>query len=86
MKINIDLTNNLNYENISFPKSVPVLFHGKEVGECLIDTDGKLEITVKKEHNKLQIINSMGLGIGGHITSREGNIITGINVKEISII
>lgn len=87
MKFKINLSETLKYENIQLPKLVPFFIYGKDVGECLIDTDGEVEITIKnEEYSKKVIKNTLNLGIGGYITSRQGNIITGFELKEISAI
>lgn len=66
-------------------KEIPLLMNGKKIGIAKLNDDLSCKMTVNDE--TINEVNSkLHVGIGGIITSRDGNIINGFNLRECSIV
>lgn len=85
MKLKINLED-LKYCELSHPTTVPVRFMNKVVGEAIIDHTGHAEVSIKGEEEWSKIQHLMQLGVGGVVTSRDKDTVTGFSLVEVSII
>jgi hypothetical protein len=85
MKLTINFGNELKHAKIKYPKILPVTKNCKFVGEALIRSDGMAELNIVNEQQISGIKDILELGVGGVVTSREGNLITGFSLQEVSI-
>lgn len=86
MKLNVNLGSELKHvTNLTYPLTVPVMKNDEVIGKCTIDSEGNGEINIVNEEEYQKIQHILELGVGGIVTSREGNTITGFDLKEVSI-
>lgn len=85
MKLKVNFGDELKHAEIKYPTIVPVKINGEVVGEAVINTDGMAEINIINEQRLSDFQNILMLGVGGVVTSREGDLITGFSLKEASI-
>ena len=84
MKLTINLGDELKHAKVSYPINLPVTKNGEFIGEARIQLDGTAEITIGDRHI-LNTKDALGLGVGGTVTSRKGDTITGFDIEEVSI-
>jgi hypothetical protein len=84
MKLPINYSSELSNAKITYPPIVPVTKNGQFVGEATIESDGA-ELNIVDEKLISEIKDILELGVGGMVTSREGNLITGFRLREVSI-
>ena len=86
MKLTVDFGDELKHANIEYPKQIPVMQNGKIIGEVIHKSkDGVFELDITNKQEISSIKQLLHLGVGGTVTSREGNLITGFDLKEVSI-
>ena len=86
MKLKVNLGDELKHAKIEYTKTVPVTRMGKFVGEAIIQSDGTAELNIVNEQQISDIKDIFELGVGGIVTSREGNLINGFDLREVSIV
>lgn len=85
MKLTVNFGDELKHAKIEYTKTVPVTKNGEFVGEAIIQSDGTAELNIVNGREISRIKHILEVGVGGTVTSREGNLITGFNLREVSI-
>lgn len=85
MKLTVNFGDELKHAEIEYPKILPVTRNGEFIGEAIIQADGMAELNIVNKQQISDLKNILELGVGGMVTSREGNLITGFDLKEVSI-
>ena len=85
MKLTVNFGDELKHATIEYPETLPVTRNGKFVGEAIIQSDGTAELNIVNEQPISRIKDILELGVSGVVTSREGDLITGFNLREVSI-
>jgi hypothetical protein len=75
----------LKHAKIIGSKTVAVFKNHKNIGEAIIQSDGSAEINIVDEQEMSNINDILSFGVGGTVSSREGSIITGFDLNEVSI-
>ncbi len=91
MKLNVNLGNELKHAKIDLPKRLPVFANfdnTKYLGEAVINRNGdnitaEMNIVNEKEIEKIKTI--LECGVSGVITGRKGKLISGFELKSVSI-
>jgi hypothetical protein len=84
MKLTGKFGDEFKYAKITHSKILPVTRDGEFIGTTIIHPDGMAEMNIVNEEQISNIKNI--LGISGVVTSRQGNLITGIDLKGVSIL
>ena len=85
MILESNLDNAIKESITDLPKTVPLKKDGKIIGQTYVGVDGVMKSTIFNKEEMLKIKGNCLFGIGGMVTSREGSLITGLNLKEVSI-
>ena len=85
MKLSVKFGDELKHATIEYPETLPVTRNGKFVGKAIIQSDGTAELNIVNEQLISDIKYIVELGVSGMVTSREGDLITGFNLREVSI-
>ena len=86
LKINLGLEEELKYAKITYTKTIPVKRDSEVIWEAVVNGDGTADVYITNEEQVSNIKRMFEFGIGEIITSRTENLITGIDLKEVSII
>jgi hypothetical protein len=91
MKLTVNFGDELKHAKVNLPKVVPVtknFDNTKLIGEATIKHDGEntiAELNIVNEKEVKNIKQILECGVAGTVTEREGNLITGFNLKGVSI-
>ena len=91
MKLTVNFGDELKHAKVNLPKVVPVtknFDNTKLLGEAEVKLDGNdtiAELNIVNEKEIENIKQILECGVAGTVTARKGNLITGFDLKSVSI-
>lgn len=91
MKMTVNFGDELKHAKVNLPKVVPVtknFDNTKLLGEAEVKQDGNdtiAELNIVNENEIENIKQILECGVAGTVTERKGNLITGFDLKSVSI-